>query len=506
MPSPNFSRAKRFASGCSRGRPLAPSKAIEYAVQIARGLAAAHDRGIVHRDLKPENVFVTRDGRVKILDFGIALYEGLPGADQNQTVAPLTGTGFTVGTIGYIAPEQILGKPATPRSDLFGFGVVLFEMLTGKHPFRRATIPETQTAVLREDPAPLDRAVPGLAPAIIRMIELCLQKQPADRPESAGDLALFFEVLGDATVRLPAAPATDVTAAHRLRRWLLAISCGLLLVITGATWAFVRITANRAVDEAVDADLSRAERMVRHLHREHLQRITLTARLVASFPELKALFATDVATIQDFLLGFQQRFPGTPVLVALGPNGAVLARTDDPAAQPDSISSEPLAALAASQGEGAAISLGDRPYLAVAAASEAAGTIFGYVVAAEAIDQRFAEALSDATQDEVVLLSAHRVLASTLRAVQTPWSSIADWRANAGASDRFLEVSIGRQRYAAREVALTAEPAVSAIIVTSRDEAVGSYVRIERGLGVIAIAGLALVLLSSLWLSRMLER
>jgi hypothetical protein len=486
------------------GRPLTPRKGIEYAVQIARGLAAAHDRGIVHRDLKPENVFVTRDGRVKILDFGIALYEGVPGADQNQTVAPLTGTGFTVGTIGYIAPEQVLGKPATPRSDLFAFGVVLFEMLTGKHPFMRETIPETQTAVLREDPAPLDRAVPGLAPAIIRLIELCLQKQPADRPESARDLGLFFEVLGDATVRLPALAATDWTAAHRLRRWLLAISCGLLLVITGTTWAFVRITADRAVDDAIDADLSRAERMVRHLHREHLQRITLTARLVASFPELKALFATDVATIQDFLLGFQQRFPGTPVLIALGPNGAVLARTDDPAAQPDSIS-EPLAALAANQGEGAAISLGDRPYLAVAAASEAAGTIFGYVVAAEAIDQRFAEALSDATQDEVVLLSAHRVLASTLRAVQTPWSSIADWRSNAGASDRFLEVSIGRQRFAARETALTAEPAVSAIIVTSRDEAVGSYIRIERGLGVIAIAGLALVLLSGLWLKRRLE-
>jgi hypothetical protein len=297
-----------------------------------------------------------------------------------------------------------------------------------------------------------------------------------------------------------------VDASSRLRRWLLAIACALLLGITGATWAVVRITANRAVDEAVDSDLSRAERMVRHLHREHVQRIALTARLVASFPELKALLATDTATIQDFLLGFQQRFPGTPVLIALGPDGAMLARTDDSAAQPDPASREPLAALAASQGEGAAITLGNRPHLAVAAVSEAAGTIFGYVVAAEAIDQRFAESLSDATQDEVVLLSPDRVLASTLRAGQTPWSSIADWRANAGSGDRFLEVSIGRQRYAAREVPLTAEPAVSAIIVKSRDEAVGSYVRIERGLGVIAIAGLAVVLMSSVWLSRRLQR
>jgi hypothetical protein len=180
----------------------------------------------------------------------------------------------------------------------------------------------------------------------------------------------------------------------------------------------------------------------------------------------------------------------------------VLARTDDSWAQPDPASSAALAALAASQGEGAAILLGQRPHVAVAAVSEAAGTIFGYLVAAEAIDQSFAESLSDATQDEVVLLSPDRVLASTLRAVQTPWRSIADWRANASGGDRFLEVSIGRQRYAAREVALSAEPAVSEIIVKSRDEAVGSYVRIERGLGVIAITGLAVILLSSLWLSR----
>jgi hypothetical protein len=234
-----------------------------------------------------------------------------------------------------------------------------------------------------------------------------------------------------------------------------------------------------------------------------LQRLALTARLVASFPELKALFATDAATIEDFLLGFQQRIPGTPLLVALGPEGAVLARTDVVGQQPGAAGEEWLAALATSESEGAMIAVGSRPYLAAAVASEAVGTIFGYVVAAEPVNQTLAESLSEATQDEVVLLSDQQVLASTLRAVQTPWRSLEDWRATVGQSDRFVDVSISGQRYAAREVTLTRAPAVSAIIVKSKDEAIGPYVRIQRGLLIIGVAALAMVLLSSLWLSRM---
>ncbi len=490
----------------SRSKPLAPSKAIEYAIQIARGLAAAHERGIVHRDLKPENIFITEAGRVKILDFGVALYEGTPAAENDATMAPLTQPGLIVGTVGYVAPEQVLGNPATPRADLFAFGVVLYEMLTGTHPFRRATTPETQTAILREDPAPIAQAVPGVPPALVRMIELCLQKHPPDRPESARDLALFFEAIGNAAAAVPTTGGLRALgSSRRLRTGIVAITCGLLVLLTAATWAFVRLTASRAVGEVIEADLTRAERVVRRLHREHLQRLALTARLVASFPELRALFGTDAATIEDFLLGFQQRIPGTPVLVALGPQGTVLARTDHAGRPPEPAGEEWLAALVTSQSEGTVLTIGTRPCLVVAVVSEAGGTVFGYVVAAEPIDQTFAETLSEATQDEVVLLSAENVLASTLRDPQTPWRSLQAWQAARGRPDRFTDVQIGNERYAAREIALASDPPVSAIIVKSRDEAIGPYVRIQRGLVVIGVAAFALVLLGGVWLSKTLK-
>jgi hypothetical protein len=489
----------------SQARRLAPSKVIEYAVQIAHGLAAAHDRGIVHRDLKPENIYIVRAGHVKILDFGVALYDRAPAAANDETVAPLTQAGLVVGTVGYISPEQVLGNPATARSDLFALGVVMYEMLTGTHPFRRTTTPETQTAILREDPTPIARSAPGVPPAVIRIIDLCLQKHPPDRPESARDLALFLEAMGNASA--PSLADGDLPALRtspRLHAWLLAIACGLLLLVTGATWGFVRVTASRAVDEVIETDLTRAERVVGRLHRERLQRLALTARLVGSFPELRALFATDVATIKDFLLGFQQLIPGAPTLVALGPEGAVLARTDDTG--PSSAAGEDwVAAVTTSPTEGTVLTVNDRPCFAVAVPSEAGGTIFGYIVAAEPINQTFAEALSEATQDEVVLLSDQNVLASTLRAVQTPWRSLQAWQADKGGSTGFVDVQIGPERYAAREVPLASDPAVSAIIVKSKDEAIGPYVRIQRGLVVIGVSALALVLLTSLWLSRTLR-
>src|SRR5262245_8402864 len=190
---------------------LTPIKAIDYAVQIANGLAAAHERGIVHRDLKPENVFITREGRVKILDFGLAQQAAANPAEEWDSRATkfTTGANVVLGTPGYISPEQMLGQSATPRSDLFAFGVVVHEMLTGTHPFKRETPADTMMAVLREDPPPIGRAVPGLPGGLVKVLERCVDKQAAARPESARDLAIFLDAIVTSREELPAGTAGD---------------------------------------------------------------------------------------------------------------------------------------------------------------------------------------------------------------------------------------------------------------------------------------------------------
>src|SRR5262249_5912619 len=125
------------------------------------------------------------------------MHEQPEAAAEGLTTPALTRPGDVLGTVGYIAPEQVLWQPATARSDVFAFGVVMYEMLTGVHPFRRETVPETHTAVLREDPPSLARAVPGVGRGLIRLIERCLAKEPADRPASARELAGFLEALAD---------------------------------------------------------------------------------------------------------------------------------------------------------------------------------------------------------------------------------------------------------------------------------------------------------------------
>jgi serine/threonine protein kinase len=138
------------------GGPLPQRKAVEYAQQIARGLSAAHAKGIVHRDLKPGNVFVTRDGRVKILDFGLAKLTQLdPRAVEGSEVSTKTAEGRVAGTVGYMSPEQVRGRPADPRSDIFAFGAVLYEMLSGRRAFRGGSAADTMTAILTKDPEEL---------------------------------------------------------------------------------------------------------------------------------------------------------------------------------------------------------------------------------------------------------------------------------------------------------------------------------------------------------------
>ena len=172
-----------------RGKiPLA--KTLDYAVQITRALAAAHEAGIVHRDLKPENIFITTEGRVKILDFGIAkLLESLPRSSQT-----LTSPGAIVGTTGYLAPEQVREQAAVFSSDIFAFGCVLFEMLTGRRAFDKDSPAETMSAILREEP-PESETFAHLPPALVRTLRHSLEKSPSERFQSARDLAFTLETM-----------------------------------------------------------------------------------------------------------------------------------------------------------------------------------------------------------------------------------------------------------------------------------------------------------------------
>jgi Tol biopolymer transport system component len=188
--------------------PIAASRAVDLATQIVRALAAAHDKGIVHRDLKPENVFVTSDGHVKILDFGLAR---LMPATVEATAATMThartADGVLLGSPGYMSPEQVRGSAADHRSDIFSFGVVLFEMLSGRHAFRRNSAVETMNAILKEDPPELTLSDIRLTPALNRIVRHCLEKEPAERFQSTRDLAFDLEALPGASDAAPTAMA-----------------------------------------------------------------------------------------------------------------------------------------------------------------------------------------------------------------------------------------------------------------------------------------------------------
>lgn len=210
-------------------------KTVDYALQIVRGLAAAHERGIIHRDLKPENIFLTRDGLVKILDFGLAkLASGVDDEAVTRATMSLTQPGLVLGTAGYMSPEQVRGQAIDQRSDLFSLGAVLYEMLTGNRAFLGETPADTMSAILREEPPDISVAAQNAPPALARIAHRCLEKDPAERFQSARDLAFNLELLtreGSSTgaaAPLAPLPSTWVKPALSAMALLLAAGIGFL--------------------------------------------------------------------------------------------------------------------------------------------------------------------------------------------------------------------------------------------------------------------------------------
>jgi eukaryotic-like serine/threonine-protein kinase len=220
------------------GAKLPTRKALDFAKQIAQGLAAAHEKGIVHRDLKPENLFVTKDGRVKILDFGLAKLaqpEGAGNVTNLPTATQGTAAGVVMGTLGYMSPEQVKGLPTDARSDIFSFGAVLYEMLTGSRAFKGDSAAETISAILREDPPDISTTNQNVPAGLERVVAHCLEKNPEQRFHSAHDLAFDLESLSGST---GTAAATSSFVAARGKKRVAPVLLGALVLLAGAALGF----------------------------------------------------------------------------------------------------------------------------------------------------------------------------------------------------------------------------------------------------------------------------
>ena len=228
---------ERLVSGA-----LTVRKTIDVAVQVAKGLAAAHDKALVHRDLKPENIFLLGDGQVKILDFGLARQAMGTSSGATETVAALTNPGSVMGTVGYMAPEQVRGQAADARTDLLAFGAVLYEMLSGARAFQRDTSAETMTAILKDDPTELTGTRAEISPALDRIIRHCLEKNPIERFQTARDVAFALTSLSGSQVSSGAAAAAAAVPAPRRSMRVGIVAVLMLAALAAGAWLMRQFT------------------------------------------------------------------------------------------------------------------------------------------------------------------------------------------------------------------------------------------------------------------------
>src|SRR5215469_1434494 len=224
--------------------PIPLDKALPYAVDIVDALAAAHAKGIIHRDLKPGNIILTKNG-VKVLDFGLAKLNTAKGAgvaassDVATMTEPITAEGRIVGTLYYMSPEQVEAKEADERSDIFSFGAVFYEMITGRRAFEGDSQASVLASILKDQPPPMSERQPGVPRAIARVVRKCLEKKPDDRWQSARDLKPTLELID---LDGPASTGSDSgipAHAPSRRRWLWpAVAAAAILIVAGAAYQF----------------------------------------------------------------------------------------------------------------------------------------------------------------------------------------------------------------------------------------------------------------------------